>query len=73
MSAADDAAFEEIVSNEDLQNVIYVKKDENQIASVWAVGSELSFFSNVLEETAANMAPEYPNHFYFFAELSTEG
>lgn len=57
--------FGDIVEQE-----IYVPYSEDVLASVWAVDSGLQYFSNVAEELAQENAVEFPNHIYFFAELT---
>lgn len=54
------------------EQTLYVPVSEEVQAHVWAVDPGLQLFSNVEELTAQMNAPDFPNHFFFFAELTTE-
>lgn len=61
-------AEEPKVTSED----IYVPKSEEPLCSVWATDGDLKLFTNVTEVVAQMNAKDWPEHFFFFAELSTE-
>lgn len=54
------------------EQTLYVPYSEDTLASVWAIDGGLQLISNVAEELAQMNASDFPQHIYFFAELTTE-
>lgn len=66
-----DETLAEVHNISDTESIIYVPYTEFPDVAVWVTDKHLQMFTNVSEETAATLADGYPEHFYFFAELST--
>lgn len=50
--------------------VLYIPDNGSLNVSVWVTDRELRLFTNIAEETAANLAEHEDEHIFFFAELS---